>query len=123
MVIKNTLELVELLRVDPTEFLRHWLAHFGNNEDVGEVGICGHELSELTESWFDLSVSCVQQIGGNEGKGDEVEWVFAVTQDGREVLEYVQLTGFYSSYDGVEWDSPATLVSPQEKTIIVYVPK
>lgn len=60
-----------------------------------------------------LDVIKVDDFGG-EGQGEKL-WV-VVKIDGK----FYRKSGYYSSYDGSEWDGPFREVSPVQKTITVY---
>jgi len=60
----------------------------------------------------------VWQLGGREGGGEQVEWVFKLDFDNNP--RYVLITGFYSSYNGTDWDSGYTEVYPREVTVTQY---
>lgn len=59
----------------------------------------------------------VSQVGGYEGEGDYVSRVIHFKKHSF----YAKITGFYSSYEGTEWNNDWSEVKPQEKTIAVYV--
>lgn len=65
-------------------------------------------------------IELVYQEGGYEGEGDHVWRVFKVTE-GTEELGYISLDGFYSSYEGTEWDwNSLQQVYPREVTVVQY---
>jgi len=66
-----------------------------------------------------LPIKLVHRVGGGEGQGEYAERVYEHDNDGEMI--YFKITGFYSSYDGTDWDSDIQRVTPQEKTITVYV--
>ena len=86
---------------------------------------------ELEGAWY--HTSCVHEEGG-EGQGDHAEQVYAVlkfsedissmTKATATVVGYVQWVGFYSSYNGTEWDliDDVTAVIPNHYTALNYVP-
>ena len=59
----------------------------------------------------------VHEEGDCEGGGDHSEVVRHFTDHN----VYIQVTGYYSSYNGTDWDGNFTEVSPKEKTITVYI--
>lgn len=65
-------------------------------------------------------LASVQQEGGHEGDGEYAHVVFDVSIEGTHV-NFIMLTGFYSSWDGTAWNvDEVKVVTPREKTIIVY---
>lgn len=66
----------------------------------------------------DLDVTLVHEEGGYEGAGEYAERVFEHNNNGE--LLYFKITGYYSSYDGTEWDNTIKQVKPEQKTITVY---
>lgn len=70
---------------------------FGNKEGFGKAKI-------------------VHEEGDCEGGGD----YSCVVRYFEEHDVYIQVTGFYSSYEGTEWDGEFEQVFPKEKTITVY---
>ena len=57
----------------------------------------------------------IEQVGG-EGEGETYYqvWYF-VNHD-----VYIRINGFYTSYEGTDWNNNPYVVTPQEKTITVY---
>lgn len=79
------------------------------------------ELSELDEELVpDFgTVSVVTQEGG-EGQGDQYFVVWKLTDENGDEY-YFRADGYYSSYEGVEWDgAELRQVQPRQKTITVY---
>lgn len=68
-----------------------------------------------------LGKLAVEDSYGGEGQGDRYYIVVSLTHsDG--TVEYFQYNGFYSSWEGVDWeDFEDEKVIPQEKTIIEWV--
>jgi len=65
------------------------------------------------------TVSAVVQDGG-EGQGDRYFIVWKLTDENGDEY-YFRADGYYSSYEGVEWDgAELRQVTPREKTIVVY---
>lgn len=63
----------------------------------------------------------VHSVGGGEGEGELVERVIKVSTH-RDVLGYVQINGYYMSYDGTTWDDPSEfeIVYPKEVVVVQY---
>lgn len=68
---------------------------------------------------IDGTIEVVDTAGG-EGQGDHAHIVFkVVTVDGDE--QYFKIDGYYSSYDGTDWDgSDLFEVRPIERTVVFY---
>lgn len=66
----------------------------------------------------ELNIRLVHEEGGGEGEGEHVERVFEHDDNGK--LIYFRITGFYSSYEGIDWDTDVEKVKPVLKTITVY---
>lgn len=65
-----------------------------------------------------LMVRQVDNRGGGEGQGDSVSRVLEVqTCQGSRFFE---LRGFYSSWDGTDWETDVKEVKPEQVTITVY---
>lgn len=67
----------------------------------------------------DLTLTLVDQHGGGEGEGEYVERNYRIN-DGDQVLAHVQITGFYTSNDGTEWNHEVTRVYPKEVSVVKY---
>lgn len=59
-------------------------------------------------------IQLVHSVAGYEGGGEEVERVFE-----KEGI-FIQVTGTYSSYDGITWDDVFTQVYAKRRTITAY---
>ena len=58
----------------------------------------------------------VSAKGGYEGGGEDAERVVHFVDHNIYIME----TGFYSSYNGTDWEGDFTEVKPAQKTITVY---
>ena len=58
----------------------------------------------------------VDSQGDKEGGGDYAMKVFLF----KDHNIFIKVTGFYSSYNGTDWEGDWMNVSPKEKTITVY---
>jgi hypothetical protein len=87
-------------------------------EKMQEIGV-----SDFCNEDYDKTLlpknKLVSSTGGHEGGGDYAERVFHFIEDNI----YVEMTGYYSSYDGTDWDRHVEEVFPEEETIIVYKTK
>lgn len=57
-------------------------------------------------------------IGGREGEGEYVSRIVAVFTEQNDCIGYVQVTGFYTSDEGTEWDTDFVEVEPYVKRVI-----
>jgi len=90
------------------------------------LGITGRNLKYEVLGWGDIEAQklletvgptkIVHQEGDREGGGDHSEVV--VHFEEHDI--YLKATGYYSSYNGTEWNDEMTEVRPQEKVITVY---
>jgi hypothetical protein len=102
---------------DPVEWVKQWMKlNQINTTSLGE-GDTGN-----ADYPFDLGVFEVQAEGGGEGQGEKVIRIFAIAPKGSLIndiqqingaLGYVKLGGFYSSYNGTEWDDDLRVVYPK----------
>lgn len=66
------------------------------------------------------SVTVVESVGGYEDGGSTRYLTFKVTDEGGS--RYFRKNGYYSSYDGTEWDYEFTECVSETKTVTVYEP-
>jgi hypothetical protein len=76
----------------------------------------GGNIDEETLVAMFGDVEVIDEQGGYEGGGDYAMKVFLFKAHNI----YIKVTGFYSSYNGTDWDGTFTEVFPQQKTITVY---
>jgi hypothetical protein len=69
-----------------------------------------------------LTMKLVHAHGGGEGEGEHVERVFQVNHPSFERPRYVEITGFYDSYNGTEWDNNMYEVYPRQVMVTQYHP-
>src|SRR6266404_8450601 len=69
-----------------------------------------------------LGTVTLEEHFGGEGQGDHAHLVFRVhcLTDTEEWLKYYQVDGYYSSYEGTDWDGDLYQVTPRQKTITVF---
>lgn len=138
----NAIELVNKAAetVDPdlkaSTFVEEYLLDHGEAAwpllgDVKQIKLNKWTRVNASHATVDGYYLCVvHSIGGGEGGGDHVERIIAAykliesTYD-RIVLDtsyasFCKLTGFYSSYDGIDWDEDLRMVSPSLKTIVEF---
>ena len=75
-----------------------------NKEDIPHSHILGN-------------VKCVAEYGG-EGKGEDY-WLVAYFE---KYDVYIRIDGWYTSYEGSNFDGDPYIVEPKEKVVIVYEP-
>jgi len=103
----NAREVEQFLKdhVDEDEYYNAWsFWDYGANEveDVPGLG----------------AVEVIDNVGG-EGQGDHVHLVFKVTSP-KGGVRHFKIDGYYSSYEGTDWDGVLYEVEPREKTVTVY---
>lgn len=73
------------------------------------------------DSWFNnLDIEIVEKVGGGEGGGSAASRVYKVTTTVDDEVHYFQLTGFYDSYNGTEWDNELVEVFPHQVVVTKY---
>lgn len=79
---------------------------------------CNNDKNDEIKGITDVfgKTKLVYSKGGDEGGGDYAERVFYF----KEYDFYACITGFYSSYEGTDWNGEWSQVSPKQKTITVY---
>jgi hypothetical protein len=103
--------------LDPTVF---------DNEDYGSSDYCNYlEALEDEKPFCGISVKQVHSEGDCEGGGDHSEHIWSVGFEGVPPFAHIQVTGFYSSYNGTEWNdlSEAILVYPRQVMVTQYFKK
>lgn len=141
----------ELLALKPVDLMKYilvaWYADQGNGlgdfEDELEAAETADDREDVIGDWMSealsealysdgdklgvpglsLYVQVVHSQGGGEGEGEYVERVFAVKDEKDEALHYLKITGYYSSYNGTDWDDKWEEVEPYEVTVIKYKKK
>ena len=93
----NTQKLLEILSELFEQNENYFAYEMDNTEEFGEAPI-------------------VEEEGDIEGGGD----YSMVVRHFKNLDIYVRQTGFYSSYDGTDWNNDFTVVKPVEKTITVF---
>lgn len=93
-------------------------------EEIFKDGSVGYEETRQPKKDGDfveidgLMVRQVDSEGGREGEGDSVSRVLEVqTCQGS---RFFKLCGFYSSWDGTDWENDVKEVKPEQVTITVY---
>jgi len=66
-----------------------------------------------------FNIKQVYEEGDTEGGGEYSEVVYAITYQ-EERLAYFQYTGYYSSYNGTEWNDGYNIVFPYQVTLTKY---
>lgn len=95
------------------------LARYESDWEVGWY----HWRDTRNEPALVLGVGLVETVddhGGGEGNGDETWVVVQVTDVETGDVTYYRKNGYYSSFDGTDWDGSFTEVTPSERTITVY---
>jgi hypothetical protein len=84
---------------------------------------CDEQLEYLKTVVIDgetFDFICVYREGGGEGGGEYVERVYEVKKDGQ-TINFIRTTGFYDSYDGIDWSQLYDEVKPVQVTVTRYV--
>lgn len=86
-------------------------------EKLNELGIYGSEFAYELDSHEDLgNAPIIHSEGDREGGGD----YSCVVRHFEDHNVYIQVTGYYSSYNGTDWDSEFSEVKPVERTVTFY---
>lgn len=85
---------------------------------VSEILNCREKVEFLLTKDFGIEYRSADSYGG-EGKGEDYWNVLEMRLPGGSETVFVKLRGWYSSYDGVEYES-WHFVTPTQKTITVY---
>lgn len=99
-----------------------WVTEFGKVSGAAE----GYRrtlgwLEEYTNDVYEgYSYKQVYGKGGFEGGGDSVERVYEIFKDGQSTGIFFQHDGFYSSYEGTEWDTSVCRVYPRQVVVTKY---
>jgi len=93
--------------------LKNKIEEFGI-KNIGRAYIAKDTQDFLTAN----NLSIVLSEGGHEGDGEHVERVFKYNGETEDT--FFRISGFYSSYEGTEWDEDIVQVYPHEVTITVY---
>ena len=117
-------------------FVEEYLPYHGESAwpllgDVKQISMNKWTRTYVQSASIDGYYLCVvNSIGGGEGGGEHVERIIAAyklieSTDDRIVFDtsdasFCKLTGFYSSYEGTDWDEDLRMVSPSLKTIVEF---
>lgn len=99
--------------------------------DVKQISLNKWTRTYVQSASIDGYYLCVvNSIGGGEGGGEHVERIIAAyklieSTDDRIVFDtsdasFCRMVGFYSSYEGTDWDEDLETVSPSLKTIVEF---
>lgn len=114
-------ELIELATSNPTEFIDVFVKVAGVDKGDFEDSLYDYR-TKTQRSAFGITLTVVHSIGGGEGGGETVVRVFAVNADGK-VVAYLKRRGFYSSYEGTEWNAEFTQTFPRYTLVVDYANK
>ena len=81
-----------------------------------------YKLCSAYEYYIDklTNFKMVHSVGGCEGGGENVERILKVTSPSSGNIAYIRATGWYSSYEGTEWDTDVTFMTPVAKMIVDF---
>lgn len=102
--------------------VNEWLSEFGKISGAAEsyrrrLGWVEEYANNVYEGY---SYVRVDGRGGYEGGGDRVERVYEIFKDGQTTGIFFQHDGFYSSYEGTEWDHNVSRVYPCQVMVTQY---
>lgn len=110
-------EFAELAVTDTLKWVEHFCAQA--SEDDEELTISDLEDCALTYDVLGCTLKKVHSEGGCEGGGDHAEIVFGIMYNGA-CVQHFRVTGYYSSYDGTDWDDVIEVVFPREVLVTQY---
>jgi hypothetical protein len=136
----------ELLALSPTDLIRYIMVAAymdAGNESIDELDpeatdyqdefddmlmeaqneLLYSEGGEIGVKGLALRAKVVYANGGGEGGGDHVERVLSIIDEKDEAIYHLRITGFYSSYNGTDWDDEWEEVEPYEVTVTKYKKK
>ena len=96
---------------------KKWVSVFRGDGDVPVS-----ELEDLCGEYTNgCTIECVDSEGGYEGGGEHVERTFAILAAGlKDRLAHFQITGYYESNNGTEFDDEITIVFPRKVIVTQY---
>lgn len=119
----NTLtrdEMIELADRDPETFFKLFYAELDMKIDdfVGMYAYGGKNAREING----FTLKLVDSVGDAEGEGEHAEKTFALVETINGEIEYAhcQITGYYDSYMGTEWDGVPYPVFPKQIMVTQY---
>ena len=118
-------EAMSFMKAHPSTFMK--LVMEGCSYPIDELEWrCKDGDFSVTVMGHVVFIACVSSEGGNEGEGDHAERVFSINFSGPDcrspAVAFLQVTGFYSSYEGTTWDEKWVEVEPREVTVTKYFP-
>lgn len=109
------------------EYLNNYMRMFGDNYPGGLVQVASNgwydaELGEwIHPELYDHMVHVVATGGELNGDGNACDVVLSIVfTPTMQPIAYMQMTGWYDSYNGHEWNPGYTPVFPRAVTIIKY---
>jgi hypothetical protein len=106
MNVKDVEEALILLKSDDPEDFRAWDEWYGDKPIQTEIDN------------VPVTVTLIEDVGG-EGQGDHRHLVFKIERASC-LPRFFRKDGYYSSYNGNDWDGDFKEVSPITKTVTVY---
>jgi hypothetical protein len=110
--------------------LLHFAARFEHESALAYYPEAEFDPDEGGWSTFDYEVSqgelpdigtfrVIENVGG-EGQGDHAHLVFQIDDPEGNLLGYYRTDGYYSSFDGTEWDGTLYEVNKVERLVTFY---
>lgn len=102
-------------------FIKWFLNQIDDDNDCDQISDFLEYQVGHSEEFDSYTLTMLHSIGGNEGGGEHVEYVFSVYDKQDESLKYYKVEGSYASYDGTDMNYGGIKeVFPVEKVITVY---
>jgi hypothetical protein len=111
-------QLVKHMTMTPAELVEEIVVNY-----IGMHSLCESDYDQ-EDIPGGFSFESVYEEGGYEGGGEHAEHVFKVTNPALDgfVPFYFRTVGFYSSYNGTDWNDSFTIVEPREVVVTQYFP-
>ena len=79
------------------------------------------DISWVVKNNPSMSLNCLnhQAIGGGEGGGETVDWVFEFIENGTSI-GFLQFTGYYYSGEGITWNEEIVQVFPKQVMVTEF---
>lgn len=113
-------EFLILFQTDKLAFVKAFIDEAGYDPERAKTYASNFHWRSVAKqiNVHGFGVEVVQSDGGGEGEGENVDWVFEIACG--DLAVYFNITGFYTSEEGVEWDDDITIVEPREVVVTQY---
>jgi len=121
-------------KINDEGYLKGWIEWILKDDSIStflDEGECLDE-STLNVDPLGFALHLVDSKGGRQGGGEDVWYVYAICQGPPEeeqhyncsviknAFVYIRFNGFYSSYNGTEWDDDFVVVKPKVVESVVF---